>query len=97
MTRQWKLYNDATWQPIKPEKDEDTIGLSSTLELQPTNQMDGSEGEKNNNNKRRGFLSLETGKIFHGERDESLTGDQMIARRWLLAVISRVVMFGCWA
>lgn len=32
-----KVFNDAVWQPVKPERDEDAIRLSSTLELLPTN------------------------------------------------------------
>lgn len=94
-----KVCNDATWQPIKPQRDEDAIRLSSTLELVPTKQME--------EEKRRGGLFLE------GERTlfrmsgwflcRRLTWYQMTERWWLLCVISCVIVrllapdwFGCW-
>lgn len=41
-----KVCNDATWQPIKPERDEDAIRLSSTLELVPAKQMEAAKEEE---------------------------------------------------
>ena len=86
-----KECNDATWQPIKPERDEDAIRLSPALELPPTEQMEGARGER--------VLFLEGEESFQGERwfpGQHLTRCRVMERRRVLScVISCVV--SCWA
>lgn len=69
-----KVCNDATWQPIKLERDEDAIRLSSTLELLPTKQMEGA--------KRRGSLFLEGDESFQGERAMSAQTFDITSNDW---------------
>lgn len=82
-----KVCNDATWQPIKPERDEDAIRLSSTLELLPTEQMEGA--------KRKGVYFWRVRSHFRVSGSflcRHLTWYQVIERWWLLCVISCVAV-----
>lgn len=74
-----KVCNDATWQPIKLERDEDAIRLSSTLELLPTKQMEGA--------KRRGGLFLEGDESFQGERAMSAQTLDIASNDWEMTII----------
>lgn len=80
-----RVCNDATWQPIKQERDEDAIRLSSTPELLPTKQMEGAE-----------VYFWRERRLFRVSgwflRRHS-TQYETIERWWLLCVISCVV---CW-
>lgn len=82
-----KVCNDATWQPIKPQRDEDAIRLSSTLEPVPKKQMEGAKGEEV-------YFWRET-TLFRMSGwflCRRLTWYQMIERWWwLLCVISCVI------